>query len=63
MSDFKERLISEQKELAERLDKLNSFNDSEKSDQIDPVQKSLLLIQAGAMYTYLQCLNERIARL
>lgn len=62
MSDFKERLIIEQKELREKLDKLNDFNESGKANEIDPVQKSLLLIQA-AMYTYLQCLTERLQRL
>lgn len=63
MSDFKSRLVEEQEQLEERLNKLNEFNQSEKVNDIDPVQKSLLIIQAGAMYTYLECLNERLARL
>lgn len=52
MSDFKSRLIEEQAQLEEKLNKLNDFNQSEKVNEIDSVQKSLLLVQAGAMYTY-----------
>ena len=60
MDDFKSRLVEEQ---AQKLNKLNGFNQSEKVNEIDPVQKSLLIIQAGAMYTYNECLKERLARL
>lgn len=63
MEDFKKRLIEEQVQLEDKLTKLNAFNESEKSKGIDPVQRSLLIIQAGAMYTYNECLKERIARL
>ena len=61
MSDFKTRLIQEQLELEEKLNKLNDFNQSDKVNNIDPIQKDLLLIQAGAMYTYNECLKARIA--
>lgn len=60
MSNFKERLIDEQAQLEEKLTKLNEFNDSEKANEIDPIQKDLLLIQAGAMYTYNETLKVRI---
>lgn len=60
MSDFKTRLIDEQTELEEKLDKLNTFNQSDKVNSIDPIQKSLLLVQAGAMYTYNECLKARL---
>lgn len=60
---FKDRLMIEHDELEEKLNKLNDFNASEKANEIDPIQKSLLRIQAGAMYTYLECLKERLARL
>lgn len=63
MDDFKSRLVEEQAQLEEKLNKLNEFNQSEKVNGIDPVQKSLLIIQAGAMYTYNECLKERLARL
>ena len=63
MDEFKKRLISEQAQLQEKLEKLNAFNESEKANQIDPVQKDLLLVQAGAMYTYNEVLKARLARL
>ena len=63
MRDFKTRLVEEQAQLEEKLNKLNDFNQSEKVNEIDPVQKDLLLVQAGAMYTYNECLKARIARL
>ena len=63
MSDFKTRLETEKNELEEKLNKLNNFNASKKVDEIDPVQKSLLIIQARAMCTYLECLKERLSKL
>ena len=63
MDDFKARLREEQAQLEEKLNKLNAFNDSEEANKIDTVQKSLLRIQAGAMYTYNECLKERLERL
>ena len=61
--DFKSRLIEEQKQLEEKLNKLNDFNQSDKVNDIDPVQKDLLLVQAGAMYAYNEVLKARIAQL
>jgi len=61
MEDFKTRLIAEQKELEEKLTKLNTFNEGEKVKELDSVQRTLLLIQAGAMYTYNECLKARIS--
>jgi len=63
MDDFKTRLIEEQAQLEEKLNKLNAFNEGERVKEIDPVQKSLLLVQAGAMYTYNECLKARLERL
>ena len=63
VSDFKARLQTERNELEEKLTKLNDFNASEKANEIEPIQKSLLIVQAGAMYTYLECLKERLVRL
>lgn len=60
MDDFLDRLILEQEELETKLNKLNAFNDSKKANDIDPIQKNLLIIQAGAMYTYNECLKYRI---
>ncbi len=63
MSDFKERLIEEQAQLEENLTKLNEFNQSGKADTIDSNQKSLLLIQAGIMYSYNKVLKARLLKL
>ena len=61
MEDFKTRLVQEQKELEEKLTKLNTFNEGEKVKELDSVQRTLLIIQAGAMYTYNECLKARIS--
>ena len=63
MSDFKTRLVEEQAQLEEKLDKLDAFLVSEKVKDVDDVQKALLQVQATAMNTYNQCLKERIERL
>lgn len=61
MEDFKTRLVQEQKELEEKLDKLNTFNESGKFQELEYAQRTLLIIQAGAMYTYNECLKARIS--
>ncbi len=63
MNDFKERLVNEQAELEEKLNKLNAFNDSELVKGIDPIQQQILIIQAGAMHTYNECLKARLKHL
>ena len=63
MSDFKDRLIDEQAQLEEKLNKLDTFLMSDKVKAVDDVQKALLQVQATAMNTYNQCLKERIERL
>jgi len=63
MNKYRENLEAEKKELEERLNKLNEFNASDEANEIDQVQKSISRIQAGAMYTYLECLKEALARL
>jgi hypothetical protein len=61
--DLKQRLEIERDELEEKLNKLNGLNQSEKANEVGADQKSLLIIQAGAMYTYLECLKARLERL
>ena len=63
MDDVKNRLIEEKAQLSERLEKLRNFIASEKFQEIDPVQMTLLNVQIKAMETYSQCLLERIVRL
>lgn len=63
MSDFKTRLVNEQKELEERITKLETFLESQDSYEIDPVQRMLLVIQLNAMRTYNECLEARLSLL
>jgi hypothetical protein len=60
MSDFKERLVEEQAQLEEKLNKLDAFLMSDKVKAVDDVQKALLQVQSTAMNTYSQCLKERL---
>lgn len=63
MDEKKAILIQEQSALDEKLERLNDFNQSELADQLDPVEKNLMVIQAGAMYTYNECLKARLERM
>ena len=57
---IKKDLINEAYELELKLNELNDFLICGKSDQIDPVYKSLLTMQSSAMGIYLECLKNRI---
>ena len=57
---IKKELINEAYELELKLNELNDFLICEKSNQIDPIYKSLLTMQSGAMGIYLECLKNRI---
>lgn len=61
--NFRTRLINERKQLAERIEKLKAFLQSEKANEIDEVQLALLYAQLPAMRTYLTILSQRIDRL
>jgi hypothetical protein len=63
MSDFKTRLLDEKKQLDEKMEKLESFQNSANFQKIDSVQQRLLNVQFHAMATYSQCLLERITAL
>lgn len=60
MEEFEVRLIKEKEDLEQKIVKLGNFIGSEKFDEIELVQQSLLNIQFLAMTTYLTCLQERI---
>ena len=62
---FKDRLMIERQELAGRLDKLYSFVDSPKFEEIvtDKEQRELLLRQRKSMGEYLFVLGKRITLL
>lgn len=63
MDSFKSRLIEEQTQLKERIEKLDSFIGSDKIHNVHPTQQMLLTVQTNAMKTYLACLNGRIYQL
>ena len=60
MEEFEVRLVKEKEDLEQKLIKLEAFIDSDKFNEIELVQQSLLSVQFSAMTTYLLCLNERI---
>ena len=63
MDSFLERLVNEQKELNEKLTKLNSFIDGANFSSIEPIQQSLLKIQSSSMKSYNDILVLRISHL
>lgn len=56
----KERLIEEQKELKEKVAKLNEFMNSEEYYRLSPNNRLVLKNQKIAMDLYLQVLNMRV---
>jgi len=63
MEDFKSRLITEQEELENKLNKLLSFLESKTFLTGTPNQQSLLKEQARVMSHYNEILKERIYQL
>ena len=57
---FIERLLREETELNEKLDKLQSFIEGEAFPEIDKEMQALLKVQFKAMDTYSECLNQRL---
>lgn len=62
---FKDRLVIEQQDLAEKLSKLCAFVDTPKFEEVvkDEHQRDLLLQQRDYMGEYLNILNQRIEEL
>ena len=54
------RLIEEERQLDEKIEKLDAFTKSDAFKGIDIIQQSLLSVQVLAMVTYSRCLNERL---
>ena len=63
MDAFKVRLINEQFELQEKINKLNGFINSESFGNIDIFQQNLLKEQIVAMESYNNILIKRLAAL
>lgn len=60
MEPHKVRLMIEQEQLIEKLNKLESVLNSPLFETFDSESKILLPIQYKAMLTYLECLEQRI---
>jgi hypothetical protein len=63
MSDFKTRVVTEQKELLIKIEALENFLTNGDTKRVTEDQLTLLKIQLRAMDTYNTCLVERIVRL
>ncbi len=61
MQPHQERVIVEQKELSEKLDKLRTFVGGHSFSGVLRAEQLRLMRQLLAMSTYLDILNERIA--
>lgn len=59
MDTWQERLIDEERELREKLKKLEVFNRSKRFEGLE-MGRDLLLLQESAMREYLNILNRRI---
>jgi hypothetical protein len=57
--DYKQKLMEEKTQLAERIVSLKAFNEGEKFKEKSRHHQSLLRVQYGAMVTYWECLNAR----
>ena len=61
MSTFKERLVVEQDQLADKINGLDTFlKNKEASSKLDPIQLDLLNIQLPTMMTYYKILKMRM---
>ena len=60
MSNFKDRLKTEEKSLKDKVEKLDKFISSDNFHSINSLQKILLPIQLGVMKIYLNILSVRI---
>lgn len=63
MSDFKSRLVKEQADLSDNIDKLEHFLTEGDTKMVERDQMTLLNIQLKAMKTYQACLVARKAYL
>ena len=61
MEDYKSRLAQERKELDEKIEKLESFINSQEFYKVSPEEKDLLIEQHDTMTDYSVILGKRIA--
>lgn len=62
MEAYQERVIAERDELAEKINNLSKFIDSQLFTSVDPNEQHRLMRQLYVMGQYLTVLNERIER-
>lgn len=62
MEDFQIRVIDERDQLSEKLDKLDSFIESDRFQDLHWRDRHLLTRQAVCMQSYKEILDERINR-
>ena len=61
MKPYQERVVTEKKELDEKIAKLTAFFKTQTYAEIDQAEAHRLIMQAGAMSVYSQVLGDRIA--
>ena len=61
--DFKERLNEERIQLQDKVEKLESFLQTDKAKEVGEFQLTMLNIRSSSMFSYLQCLTARIEQL
>lgn len=59
---YQQRVLDERAQLAERLDKLEKFTQGPLYENLNDIDKNLLIKQGMAMSNYLQVLDQRIER-
>lgn len=60
MEAYVQRMVEEQAQLKERIIKLNTFLKSNKFNELDDYQKSLLIRQREGMCVYFETLTARL---
>ncbi len=60
MEAYVQRMVEEQAQLKERIIKLNTFLKSNKFNELDDYQKSLLIRQREGMCVYFETLSARL---
>ncbi len=60
MEAFVQRMVEEQAQLKEKIVKLNTFLKSNKFNELDDYQKSLLIRQREGMCVYFETLSARL---
>lgn len=61
LAPHQERVVEEQRELGEKLEKLTAFIQSETFNKVDRPEQFRLIRQQSAMRTYHEILGQRIA--